>query len=515
MKFFEELVDRVCGWLPGATNMAASSRSRGKDLLAKNHPVEALAHFDRALRLKPRDAAVLNQRANALLSLGRATEALETYDAALGVEPGFADALYNRGIVLQQLGRRQEALASYERAMAIAPGDFQACNNCGILLGELGQLDAALNCLDRAIALNPGYAVAWYNRGIVLAERPALAEACLSYEQAIALDPDYAQAHWNLGLCQLLMGDFERGWRQFEWRWKNTELGIRLKELAQPLWLGESSLQGRTILLQCEQGLGDTLQFCRYVGLLHGLGARVVIEAQAPLVALLAGLDGVAEVVAQGGTLPDFDFRCPLLSLPLAFRTTLQTIPAHPAYLASDAAKAASWAARIARDERIAVGIVWSGGFRPEQPATWAINERRNMHPKHLARLDLPGIRFYSLQKGEFAISQLSELRASGWRGPEVIDFTADLHDFSDTAALVANLDLIISVDTAVAHLAGALGKPVWLLNRHDTCWRWLVGRDDTPWYPSMKIFRQSMAGDWDGVIDAVRRELVAWRSPA
>ena len=513
MKFLDELVPRLRSWLPGAAKLAASSLVHGKDFLKKKQPAEALAAFDRALLLKPRDAAALNQRANALMSLGRAAEALETHDAALEAEPGFADAWYNRGMVLHQLGRRQEALESYERAIAIAPGDFQAHNNRGILLGELGQLDAALHCLDRAIALNSGYAEAWYNRGIVLAECTELAESVLSYEQAIALAPDYAQAHWNLGLCRLLMGDFARGWRDFEWRWKNTELGFELRELRQPLWLGEPSLQGRTILLQCEQGLGDTLQFCRYAGLVNALGARVVMEVQAPLRTLLAGLDGVAEVVAHGDALPDFDFRCPLLSLPLALKTTLQTVPAFPAYLACDPAKAATWKKRIAVDLRIAVGLVWSGGFRPEQPETWAINERRNMHPKHLAKLNLPGMRFYSLQKGESAIKQLSELQVSGWRGPEVIDFTSDLYDFSDTAALVANLDLIISVDTAVAHLAGALGKPVWLLNRHDTCWRWLLGRGDTPWYPSMKIFRQTKAGDWDGVIDAVRRELVAGRS--
>lgn len=427
----------------------------------------------------------------------------------------FADAFYNRGVVLQRLGRRQEALASYERAIAIAPGDFQACNNCATLHAELGQLDAALPFLDRAVAINPGFAQAWYNRGAVLAERTALADAGRSYEQAIALEPGYAQAHWNLGLCLLQSGDFERGWREFEWRWENPDLGIRRRELVQPLWLGETSLQGRTILLQCEQGLGDTLQFCRYAGRVNALGARVVIEAQAPLVALLAGLDGVAEVVAQGDALPEFDVRCPLLSLPLAFKTTVQTIPVHAAYLASDFAKAERWKKRLMLDARIAVGLVWSGGFRPELPDTWATNERRNMHPRHLAGLDLPGVRFYSLQKGELAISQLSELRSSGWRGPDLIDFTEELHDFSDTAALVANLDLIISVDTAVAHLAGAMGKPVWLLNRYDNCWRWLVGRDDSPWYPSMKIFRQAQAGDWDGVIDTVRENLIAWRPRA
>lgn len=512
MKFLDDLVPRLRSWLPGAAKLAARSLAHGKDLLKKKQPAEALAAFDRALLLKPRDAAALNQRANALLSLGRAAEALETHDAALETKPGFADAWYNRGIVLQRLGRRQEALESYERAIAIVPDDFQAHNNRGILLGELGRLAAALDGLDRALALKPGYAEAWYNRGIVLAEQSAFADAIRSYEQAIALAPDYAQAHWNLGLCRLLMGDFERGWREFEWRWKNTELGFRLRDLQQPLWLGEPSLQGRTILLQCEQGLGDTLQFCRYAGLVNALGARVLMEVQAPLRTLLAGLDGVAEVVTHGDALPDFDFHCPLLSLPLALKTTLRTVPAFPAYLSCDPAKAATWKKRIAVDLRIAVGLVWSGGFRAEQPETWAINERRNMHPKHLAKLDVPGVRFYSLQKGESAIKQLSELQVSGWRGPEVIDFTSDLHDFSDTAALLANLDLIISVDTAVAHLAGAMGKPVWLLNRHDTCWRWLVGRDDTPWYPSMRIFRQAAPGNWESVIDNVRVELLSRR---
>ena len=261
-------------------------------------------------------------------------------------------------------------------------------------------------------------------------------------------------------------------------------------------------MEDRTLLLHAEQGLGDTLQFCRYVPLIAA-GAKTVLEVQAPLVRLLSRLPGVASIVAQGACLPPFDAHCPLLSLPGALGTTLDTIPAATAYLAADPALAAEWSERLAGLAGLRVGIVWAGSAR-DDPELAAVDARRSISLEALAPLaGAPGVSFISLQKGEPA-AQASRPPL----GMALADFTADLDDFEDTAALVANLDLVISVDTAVVHLAGALGKPVWLLNRFDTCWRWLLNRDDSPWYPTLRQFRQSSPGDWTSVIAAVRKAL-------
>jgi hypothetical protein len=265
------------------------------------------------------------------------------------------------------------------------------------------------------------------------------------------------------------------------------------------------------ILLHAEQGLGDVLQFCRYAKRVADLGATVILEAPAALVRLLSGLDGVTRVVARGGALPPFDYHCPLMSLPLAFDTMVATIPADVPYLRCDSRLAFAWRDRLRSGLRPRVGIVWSGGFRPDLPGTWPVNQRRNMPLAKLAPLESAAVDFYSLQKGEPAESEFADLAASDWRGPHLIDHTGELKDFSDTAAFIENLDLVISVDTAVAHLAGALGKPVWILNRFDACWRWLDDRDDSPWYPTARLYRQSAPGDWDGVVGRVAADLAHW----
>jgi hypothetical protein len=274
------------------------------------------------------------------------------------------------------------------------------------------------------------------------------------------------------------------------------------------LWLGDESLASKTILLYAEQGLGDTIQFCRYARSVADLGARVVMLVPGPLLGLLATLDGVAQLVKVGDPLPPFDFQCPLMSLPLAFRTELATIPAPHSYLRPDSGRTRRWKERLGERLKPRVGLVWSGGFRPDQPELAEINARRNMDASLLAGLKDERIEFYSLQKGEPAASDLARLQAAHWGGPDIIDWTSELHDFSDTAALAANLDLVISVDTSMAHLAGALGRPVWILNRFDSCWRWLPGRVESPWYPTARIYTQQRSGDWAGVIEKVKADL-------
>jgi len=520
---------------------AAGAFARGLERMARGRHTEALDEFDRVLALAPDHADALSKRGAALAALGRVDQALASLDRAVRAQPGHADAHFNRGVVLQGMTRLEEAAASYATALALDPADAQAWNNQGVVLGELRRFEQALHSLQRALslrpdyadalnnravvlgkmrdfaaavrsldgvlALQPGHVAAWYNRGNMLGDLGDWPAAIASYDRALALDPGNAMAHWNQGLCLLRLGDFERGWPKYEWRW-DAVAGMRRAPHRQPLWLGGAPLAGRTILLHAEQGLGDTLQFCRFAARVHALGARVLLEVQAPLRALLTGLAGVDRVLVQGDVLPDFDFHCPLMSLPLALKTEPGCIPFPGGYLSADPHKVAAWRARLGSDPELRVGVVWSGGLRPHQPATWEVNERRNMPARHLAALDLPDVRLYSLQKGAEAIAQSADSRACGGTGLQIADFTNELADFADTAALVCNLDLVISVDTSVAHLAGALGKPVWLLNRFDTCWRWLLERPDTPWYASMHIFRQPEPGDWGSVMASVRSRL-------
>lgn len=478
----------------------------------------AIASYDKALAINPGYAEACFNRGIALKDLKQFAAAVASYEQAIAIKRDYAEAWCSRGTVLQQLGQLDAAVASHDRAIAIKPDYAQAYANRGNALQKLQQLDAAIASYEQAIAINPRYAEAYYNRGTALKQRMQVDAAIASYEQAIAIKPDFADAHLNKALLKLLAGDYAEGWQSYEWRWK-SEHKASLRHLTQPMWLGNAPLRGKTILLHCEQGFGDTLQFCRYVPLVSAMGAQVIVEAPAPLVNLLKTLDDATCIVSSIDDAPPYDYQCPLMSLPLAFKTTLQTVPASLPYLKADALKAAQWKSRLQETNRLQglrVGLAWSGGFRPNQPEHWnAMNERRNIPLSRFADLNIPGVAFYSLQKREDGPDQLMQLCSSGWAGPHISDFTEELHDFSDTAALIANLDLVISVDTAVAHLAGALGKPVWLLNRHDTCWRWLLEREDSPWYPTMRIFRQSQPGDWESVLATVRDELAELQSHA
>jgi hypothetical protein len=312
-------------------------------------------------------------------------------------------------------------------------------------------------------------------------------------------------------LCHLLLGNFKDGWQGYEWRWKN-ESTLRLqskRSFPQPLWLGEQSLIDKTILLHAEQGLGDTIQFCRYVPLVAKMGAKVILEVQRPLLKLLENLEGVSQIVAVGDPLPTFDYQCPLMSLPLAFKTEIESIPSNVPYIKAPPIQEDDWKIKLQAHQKLKVGLVWNGGFRPNHPELWSLNARRNIPLAKIAQLNIPGVNFYSLQKGEPAESELVQSGNQYWDPSNFYNFVSELNDFSDTAALIANLDLIISVDTSTAHLAAAMGKPVWLLNRFDTCWRWLLDRKDSPWYPTLTLYQQEKMGDWESVLERVREDLV------
>jgi tetratricopeptide (TPR) repeat protein len=481
--------------------------NRGSALHALKRFDEALVACDRSIALQPDYAEAHSNRGNTLRELRRYNEALDACDRALALVPDFAEAHCNRGSALHALQRFDEALASFDRALTLRPANADALCNRGATLHALRCLDEALVACDRSIALQPDNAQAHCNRGVVLQDLMRCEQALASFGRALALRPDFAGAHNNEALCRLLIGDYERGWQQHEWRWQTDQIASERRNFPQPLWLGSGELAGKTILIHAEQGFGDTLQFCRYVPLVAARGARVILEVQRPLQTLMRTLAGAAQVVSRGEPVPAFDLHCPLLSLPLALRTQLDTIPARTPYLGVPENKVRAWRDRLGGHEKPRIGLVWAGNPRKELANCNRIDALRSMEFAQLAPLlEVSDCEFYSLQKGDDAVAQLrdSVLRQ------HVVDWTDDLHDFSDTAALIENLDLVIAVDTAVAHLAGALNKPIWLLNRYNTCWRWLLDREDSPWYPTARLFRQDASRQWDGVVMRVRAALCA-----
>jgi tetratricopeptide (TPR) repeat protein len=479
---------------------AAVLANHGLVLSELGRHVEAIAAYDRALVIEPRNAATLSNRAVALKELGRHAEALTSCDRALAIQPDSADAVNNRGMVLHALERFDEAVACFDKALAVDPGHARAHNNRGAALHPLNRFDEAVASFDRAIALRPAYANAFYNRGRSLKELRCLDEALASYRQATVIDPDYAAAHWDEALLLLLRGDFTAGWPAYEWRFKDKEVALRPRDFVQPQWRGDAPLQGRTILLHAEQGFGDTIQFARYAPLVAARGAKVVLEVQRPLHALLDGMAGISTMVCRGDALPEFDLHCPLPSLPLAFATTFGSMPAEVPYLHAPADRVAAWQARLPSGMP-RVGLAWSGNPRHK-------NDRdRSLAFAALAPLIAgSGMNFVSLQKDP------RETDAQALRQcTNISDVAAELRNFADTAAAISLLDLVITVDTSVAHLAGALGKPVWILLPTTVDWRWLLDREDSPWYPTARLFRQTRIGDWDAVIARVGAELTGW----
>jgi tetratricopeptide (TPR) repeat protein len=467
-----------------------------------NDPKKAAVLIGKSVQIDASNPVAYLNRGAVLQELELWEEALGSYEQALALHPAFAAVYFNRGNALQSLQRLDEALASYNQAIAIQPYYHDAWLNRGNLLVGLKQWDGALASYNRAIVVRTDSAVAHANRGNVLKELNRLDEARASYDRAIAIQPDYPEAHTNRGVASLLAGEFERGWTDFEWRWKIKYTANRREKhrtFRQPLWLGQESLAGKSILLHSEQGLGDTLQFCRYVPLVANLGAKVILEVQKPLWGVLAGLEGVSQWVGQGahqgGAAPETDYHCPLLSLPLAFKTRLDTIPPPARYLRGAADKVAHWQAKLGAASMPRIGLAWSGGtHRPE--------DNRRIPLADLIRHLPQGFQYVSLQK-ELPESERQTLRSN----PAVLDIADDLN-FDNTAALCECLDLVISIDTSVAHLSGALGKRTWILLAFNPDWRWLLGRTDSPWYPSATLYRQESIGNWNGVLSQVAADL-------
>lgn len=469
-------------------------------ILLKNlqRPEEALSSYDRALALAPDRPETHNNRGAALSELGRPDEALTCYDRALALRPDDATSWYNRGNALRELGRPEEALASYDRALALRPGYVEAHNNRGNALRLLKRLDEALASFDTALALRPDADI-HTNRGNALKDLGRLDEAVASYDRAIALEPGHADSHWNKAFALLLQGDFERGLPLYEWRWESGETRKFKRGFAQPLWLGIEPLAGKTILLQAEQGLGDSIQFCRYAPLVHGRGARVLLAVPRPLLRLLGELEGVSELVDKGERLPAFDCYCPLLSLPLAFGTRLDTIPTPDAYLKPEADKVEAWRERLGPQIKPRIGVVWSSTSKFENDANRSMEFRRFIEAIPPGTFDV-----VCLQK-EIKASDIGDFQRHG----EVRFFGGLLTDFAETAALASCMDVVVSTCTSVPHLTAALGIPTWLVLARIPDWRWMLGRDNSPWYRAAKLYRQGEDRAWEPVLQRVAGDLL------
>ncbi|MFN9834416.1 MAG: tetratricopeptide repeat protein [Phenylobacterium sp.] len=452
---------------------------------------EALAFTDVAISLRPKSSSGHSNRGNILRDMKRLPEALASLDRAVALDPSDAIALNNRGNVLLDLGRLEEALAGFDRAIALRSGLVDAHLNRGNALAKLHRLEEALECIDGVLAIEPQRAAAHANRGAVLQELRRLDEAIAAYDRAVELKPDFAGAKFNKALALLLDGRFDEGWPLYECRVVQGMLS-----LPKPAWLGGKEIRGRTVLLHSEQGLGDTLQFCRYAALVKDMQARVILRVPAPLVGLVSTLQGVDAVVSESDALPEFDEHCPLLSLPLAFRTRLDTIPAPSPYLSSRADRRAVWSRRLGETRSLRVGLAWSGA--------WSTSSgfNRSIPLAELLRRLPAGPTYVCLQKDVRAIDQAA-LDSSGIRV-----FRDEVRDFEDTAALCDLVDLVISIDTSIAHLAGALGRPTWVLLSKVPDWRWMLDRPDSPWYLTARLYRQSVMGRWDSVLEQVAENL-------
>jgi tetratricopeptide (TPR) repeat protein len=479
-------------------NFAEAHNNLGNVLQAQSKRDQAALEFERAIALRPDYAEALNNLGNILQEQRQFDQAVARLQQAIALKPNYAEAYYNLGNALKVQGQFEEAAAHYLQALAIQPDFAEAHHNLGIVLWNQDEIEQAVAKFRHAIALRPHYGEAHNNLGVALREQFKLAEARQAFHRLLEIQPDSPSAELGLAICDLVEGDYERGWQAFEGR-------LRMPGLDPPpnfpRWRGEP-LAGRSLLLLSEQGFGDTLHFVRYARAMKERGARVVVACQAALGQLLARASGWDElfILGSGAELPRCDFYLPLLSAPGALGTNAATIPCDVPYLAADPELTAQWAAELARIDGFKIGIVWQGsrGFASDR---WRSIPLAGFAP--LA--NVPGVRLVSLQKG-FGSEQIATVDFP------VLDLSGRLDEaagpFIDTAAVISNLDLVVTPDTAIGHLAGALGAPVWLALQLSPNWRWLLERDDSPWYPTMRLFRQTAFGQWPDVFERMAKAL-------
>jgi tetratricopeptide (TPR) repeat protein len=478
-------------------NTAQVHHNLGVALAQRDRLDEAVASLEQALRLKPDYVEAYNNLAITLGDMGRHEEAVAQLHRALQLRPEYAEALINLGRALAELGRKGEAVAYLRQAVRLKPHSVQAHNTLGLALADLGRFAEAEAAYEAALRLEPKSSEALTNLGSTYKEQGRLDEALACYEMALWFDPGAASIHWNRALTRLQMGDYERGWPEYEWRWRRRTVPRRF---AQPRWDG-TPLDGRTILLYSEQGLGDTLQFVRYAPLVKERGGTVVLQCPGMLQPLLSSCAGIDRIVPEETAPPPFDVQIPLMSLPAAFGTTVATVPARVPYLAADPALVERWGTELRRYPGYKIGLAWQGNPNHRWDRHRSFPLRR---ASPLARLG--GVHLISLQQ----VHGLDQLDDCG--GLPIVrlgdDFDGGAGAFMGVAAIMAHLDLVITVDSALAHLAGALGVPTWTVLAAIADWRWMVDREDTPWYPSMRLLRQREVGRWEPVFEWIATEI-------
>jgi tetratricopeptide (TPR) repeat protein len=466
---------------------------------------EAFAAYDKALSIKPDLEDAWLGRGNVLTDLKRYDEAFAAYDKALSIKPDLEGAWLGRGNVLTDLKRYDEAFAAYDKALSIKPDLEGAWLGRGNVLTDLKRYDEAFAAYDKALSIKPDHAPVYTSLGNAFSILGRDADALKALDKAVELDPREPRAHFNRSLTLLTLGRYSEGWEEYEWR-KKLPVPVGVRKFSRPALSEIKNIKGATVFIYGEQGLGDHIHFCRYATLLTEQGAKVVLESPKALLQVFKSLNGISQLIETGQPVPAFDYHSAIMSLPHLFKTTLENVPSRVPYLLAETSEVEKWSNRLGKKAKPRIGLVWSGGFGLDRPEAWGVNRRRNMPLVEFAPLKDIDAEFYSLQKGEPAVSELKTLQSDYWEGPAIIDLTDELNDFSDTAALIENLDLIISVDTSTAHLAGAMAKSVWILNRFDIEWRW---RPNSPWYPTAKIYQQKEAGNWDDVIATVRTDLL------
>jgi tetratricopeptide (TPR) repeat protein len=502
----------------------------GGTLVQANKFPAAIEAFQRATEISPENAEYHLALAEALHKQHRFREAAISFARTLKIQPKSVAGHIGLGVVLHKLGELESAIAVYRRAIELNPDSAQAHTNLGVAYQDKGDFMAAAEAQRQAIVLEPFMASAHNNLGVVLSKLGLTGDALTCFLKTISLKPDHSGAHFNIGyayqnlgylelaekyyrqaltykphsetlrfylaVLHLMKGDFSSGWREYEFRWGSRHQRADRRKFPQPQWKGEP-LNGDAIFLYAEQGLGDTMQFVRYAPMVAALGGKVVLEVQPPLRRLLNSLPGVQQVISRGERIPDSQWQCPLMSLPLAFRTEVATVPAPVPYLFADQSQASQWASQLATSD-FKVGLVWGGNPKHQR------ERERSIPLKTLMALSsVKGAKFYSLQKGA-ASEQVKHLPPD----TPLVDLDSHQRDFADTAAIVANLDLVISIDTSVAHLAGGMGKPVWVLLHHGCDWRWFQKRIDSPWYPTARLFRKSPIEEWEDVVERMSSEL-------
>ncbi len=470
----------------------------GNVLKAQHKPDKSVDCFSKAISLKPDYAMAHCNLGSVLQELGKIDEAIASYKIATTLKPDYTMAYCNLGTAFQELGKIDEAIKIYKKALSFKPDFVMAYCNLGSAFQESGLMNEAETCYKKAIALNPDYAMAYSNLGSILQEFGNIDEAIENYDLAISLNPEEPTAHKNKSIALLLEENFTEGWPEYEWRLQTKDHSLR--DFRKPRWDG-SPLNGKTILVHAEQGFGDTIQFVRYLPMIKSQGGHVIFECHKNLLRLLKNSDGIDRIIERSSHfIPEvqFDFQIPLLSLPGLFGTNLDSIPSDISYVTADSSLVEKWHIRLNHDSNFKVGIVWAGN-----PSFKNYHNRSCSLSDFAALSEITGLSFYSLQKGPASVeNNIAPVL-------KITDLKNELNDFADTAAVMSNLDLVISTDTAVVHLAGSMGIPVWTLLHSAPDWRWWLKRTDSPWYPSMRLFRQTQLNDWSGVFEEVKNALI------